>query len=1295
MKAQTTADLREPLTRFDVFLSYNSADRTSVERLARHLKRVGLEPWFDRWSLTPGGRWQEEIEAGLAGSASCAVFIGKDHFGDWERLELSVALIKAATDREFRLFPVLLPGIEEFDPADLPPFLAPRAWVDLRPGLGSEHALNELTNAVLGLPFGTDVSAPQPDGPCPYVGLAAFEEADARYFFGRENYVQRVLERLRSSRLVAVVGPSGSGKSSLVRAGVLPQVRAGALPGSDEWPVRVLRPGSDPLVALAASVLDLLPTPAMQADLDRLGTDERTLHKATERVLVDAPPTRRVLIVIDQAEEIFTLCRAEADRRAFLAAVHYATAIPGGRTSVVFTLRADFYPKLAQFAAFAQFVQSHQMLIGGLKGDEIREVIEEPARVVGLEVEPGLVDTIETEVVREPGSLPLLQHALLETWRRRRGHTLTLAGYRDTGGVQRGLAERAEALYADLTPDGQTMARQLLLRLTQPGEGTEDTRRRASARELSADELAEEVVRRFVAERLLTTSGDGDATWVEISHEALIQHWPRLRGWIDSDRQGLRIHRALTAAAQDWERLGRDPDALYRGGRLAEAQEWRDGGSAGLNALERRFLDTSGAVDRAARTAHRRRVQWTITALVAALAVISAVAVVAVVSGREASRQRDIAVSRQLAANATNVLAADPALSLALAMRAYTTAPTAQAEEILRHATAASHATAVLPTGVGAAYSARLFGDGRSAVTTGADGVLRIWDVPTQRITATIPGHKGVVTSVRVSADGTQLASTGADGTVALINLPDHQRRVVVRAAADVYATSADFSPDGRRLAASLSDGTVRLVDTIAGRQTASLRIATDLVYRVAFSPKGKTVVTAAADGTAQIWNVATLTRIATLRGHVRDVICAVFDPTGASVVTSGADGTVRIWDAASGAPVRTMRVDSQSLYAVAVSPDGRRVAIADEDGLVRIWDIDGIELATIPGHAGSVFDVAYDRNGRLISTGEDGTARVWDATRDDAVSLPATWAAYSLDGHRVVVGDADGHVHVLAANGLRPQLDIAGPAGRNWPAFSPDGKRIVSAYESGSVEVWDAADGRRIADLHPHRAPVWSAVFDPTGRQVLSSADNGTIVLSSLDGAPAEPLPSQPGSVNTALFSPDGAVVASAGSAGTIQLWSRGQPPRLLSGHDGAVLALAFNADGSLLASAGVDGTVRIWRMRDGALVATLRGHQGPANAVDFAPDGSLASTGDDGTVRVWDVAAAREIVALSVNAGPGTTIDISPDGRAVLTTSEEGRLVRQTFCQVCGPVTTVLDLARSRGVRPLSKEEEQRYLS
>ena len=1294
MKAPTTASLREPLTRFDVFLSYNSADRTSVERLARHLKQVGLEPWFDRWSLTPGGRWQEEIEAGLNESASCAVIIGEHDIGDWERLELSVALIKAVTDRQFRLFPVLLPGIEEFDPSSLPPFLATRTWVDLRPGLGSEHALKELTNAVLGLAFGTDVSAPQPDGPCPYVGLAAFEETDARYFFGRENYVQRVLERLRNSRLVAVIGPSGSGKSSLVRAGVLPQVRAGALPGSDEWPVRVLRPGSDPLVGLAASVLDLLPTPAMQTDLDRLGTDERTLHNATERVLVDAPSTRRVLIVIDQAEEIFTLCRAEADRRAFLAAVHHATAVPGGRTSVVLTLRADFYPKLAQFAAFAQFVQSHQMLIGGLAGDEIRQVIEEPARVVGLEVEPGLVDTIETDVVREAGSLPLLQYALLETWRRRRGHTLTLAGYRDTGGVQRGLAERAEALYADLSPDGQAMARQLLLRLTQPGEGTEDTRRRASARELSGDELAEEVVRRFVAERLLTTSGDGDATWVEISHEALIRGWPRLRGWIESDRQGLRIHRALTAAAQDWERLGRDPDALYRGGRLAEAQEWRDSGSAWPNALESRFLDASAAVDRAARTAHRRRVQRTITALAAALAVISAVAVVAVVNGREATRQRDIAVSRQLAANAVNVLVADPSLSLALAMRAYTTAPTAQAEEILRRATMESHAIASLPSGHGAVYSARLFGDGRSAVSTGADGKLRIWDVPTRQVIATIPGHDGIVTSVRISSDGKQLASSGADGAVALISVPDYRRRVVVRMAGG-YATSVDFSPDGHRLAASLSDGSVRLVDTATDREVASLRLGDAPVFHVSFSPHGNAVVACGADGTAQIWDVATRTRTATLRGHAGPVLAAVFNPAGTRVVTAGADGKVRIWDAASGALVRSMTVDTQALYSVAVSPDGRRVAIADEDGLVRIWSMDGIELAALTGHAGAVLDVGFDGGGRLISSGKDGTARVWEPNRDDASALPATWAEYSPDGRRVVVGGSDGHVRVLAADGLVPQFDLAGPGGRSWPHFSPDGSRIVSAYENGAVMVWNARDGKQVADLHPQRAPVWSARLDPAGRQVLSGADDGTIVLSPLDGTPAQQLPSQSGSVNTVLFSSDGTTVVSAGGAGAIRLWKRGQPPRFLRGHDGAVRALALNADGRLLASAGVDGTVRVWQMADGAPVATLRGHQGPVNSVAFAADGRLVSTGDDGTVRVWDVAGTRLLVALPVNTGPGTSVAVSPDGRAVLTVSAEDHVVRQTFCQACGPIEAVLKLARSHGVRPLTPEEVKRYVS
>ncbi|MGE3287357.1 MAG: TIR domain-containing protein [Pseudonocardia sp.] len=1286
--------------RFDVFLSYHSADRPSVERIARRLRQLGVEPWFDRWALTPGGGWQDEIVAGLHGSSACAIFVGDRDMGDWERLELEVALVRAASDREFRLFPVLLPGLERFDPSTLPPFLATRTWVDMRSGVESDRALREFANAVHGIPFGTGEAVDPQDDVCPYRGLEAFDEEHAEFYFGRENHVQRLLERLRQGRFVAVLGPSGSGKSSLVRAGLLPRLRDGAVPGSEGWEIRVLRPGGHPLAALAAPLLSMQPGPGMQSTVDRLETDERTVHLATASTLVDAPPSQRVLLVVDQGEEIFSLCRDEPARRAFLRNLHHASVIPGGRTVVVLVLRADFYPRLARFPAVAQLVQSHQMLIGGPAEDEIRQMIEEPARIVGLQVEPGLVETIRNDVVREAGSLPLLQHALLQTWHHRRAGMLTLAGYHATGGVRLSLAERAEALYGELSKPARVVARDLLLRLTQPGDGTEDTRRRISMAEVTADpdgELAEEVVARFVDERLLTTGTDEstDETWVEISHEALIRGWPRLREWIDSDRSGLRLHRQLTVAAQEWQRLGRDDGALYRGERLREVRPWLDWGTRRLNALEARFLAASIAADRAARTARRRRLRRSFAALVAALVAVSAVAVVAVERGREAARQRDVALSRQLAADASDSLPIDSSRSLALAMRAFTTAPTLQAEQILRRATAESRSVATLRDDHGSVYSAR-FLDGGHVIGTGGDGMVRIWDVGTGLVTDTIAGHTGIVTSVRVSTDGRWLASTAVDGTVALTSLPDHVRRVVAQAPAGGYTTTADFSPDGRLLAAAMSDGTVRLVDVATGTETARLQTGDLPVYWVAFSPDGRDVVSAGEDATAQIWSVANETRTATLTGHTGAVLAATFHPSGATVLTTGSDGTLRTWDRTTGALLSTVRVDEQAVNSVAVSPDGERIATAGAEGLVGIRTRDGVELARLPGHAGFVLDVSFSPDGRqVVSSGKDGTIRIWDPGPDGARSLPATAAAYSPDGRRIVVGGADGHVRVLEADGLQVQLDLPGHDGRSWPVFSADGTRIASAGEDGTVRVWDAVDGHEIAVLRPHQdSSVWSVAFDPDGTRLVSGADDGTVVISSLVGDAPLALPRHDGPVNYVLFSPDGSTIATAGRSGTIRRWRGGEELPPLVGHENGIGTLAFSTDGSLLASGGDDGAVRVWHA-DGTLAEAFLGHQGPVNGVDFTPDGRLTSVGDDGTMRVWDVAAARLLVTLPLHRGPATTVDVSPDGRATLTVSEEDKVLRQTFCEVCGAVGQVVDLARARGARPLSPEEERQYLS
>jgi formylglycine-generating enzyme required for sulfatase activity/energy-coupling factor transporter ATP-binding protein EcfA2 len=593
---------------FDVFLSYNRRDEDVVGKIAVGLRDRGVWPWLDRWNLTPGGAWQDELSAALECSRSCAVLLGPHDVGGWGRIELAVSLDLMSRDPAFRVFAVLLPGLDPFDPNTLPLLLRTRTWVDLRAGPADARAMRDLLHAVKGLPFGARVPAPARPGACPYRGLQTFEEQHAAFFFGREADTQRLLEQLRASRFLAVLGSSGSGKSSLVRAGLVPALRAGGLAGSDRWRVRVIRPGARPLAALAAELLDLRARGAMTQTLDEMAHDSRALHLAVELSLARERPDARVLLVVDQFEEVFTLCRSETERAATLDNLVHATTIPGGRTVVVLTMRADWYPRLAAYPLLAQLAQARQALVGALGEDALRLVITEPAARAGLDLEAGLVDTILDDVRGEPGGLPLLEHALLETWERRVGATLTLEGYRASGGVRDSLCARAEQVFTQLAPTEQQIAQRVLLRLTQPGEGTEDTRRRAELTELASSprdrDALQQVTGRLADARLLTIASQPDGTtWVDVSHEALIRGWPRLRGWIDEHRDSLRLHRKLGAEAQEWQRLGRDRSLLLRGRSLATALDWMRSTRPAINELERSYLAAASRARRLRRAA--------------------------------------------------------------------------------------------------------------------------------------------------------------------------------------------------------------------------------------------------------------------------------------------------------------------------------------------------------------------------------------------------------------------------------------------------------------------------------------------------------------------------------------------------------------------------------------------------------------------------------------------------------------------------------------------------------------------
>ncbi|MDQ2825491.1 MAG: toll/interleukin-1 receptor domain-containing protein, partial [Actinomycetota bacterium] len=576
----------------------------TVQRIAEALRRERIEPWLDKWVLTPGRSWQDEIVEGLASSSTCAVMVGPAGLGDWAREELAVAHDRAAKDHDFRLFLVLLPGAPEMTDPRLA-FLRTRTWVDLRDGVADPDAFQDLVSAVTGAaraPAEGESDADVDPDASPYRGLLSFEEDHAEFFFGREDDTARVLQMLRESRFAAVMGASGSGKSSLVRAGVVRALQSGRLPGSEAWAVRVFTPGVRPLTALAAQLNRAFPQESMQGTLRDLHADQRSLDLAATAGLADSPPGRRLVLVADQFEELFTLCQDEAERRSFLDNLLYAATIPGGRVVVIVGMRADFYHRCAPYPELRSLVATEQYLVGPLTRDGLCLAIVEPARRLGVELEAGLLDTILADVGAHPGGLPLLQHVLLELWQRRRGRMLTLEAYVAAGRLEGALAKRANAVYEGLPPDQQQIARRALLRLVQPGEGTEDTRRRATFDELLShgEERAnvERVVEALAKERLLTFGRDeaSGGNVVDITHEALIRGWPELRSWIGERREQLRAERRLTEAAADWDQGGRDDSLLYRGGRLSA---WDDRDLLSLNDLERGFLAASRARDAA------------------------------------------------------------------------------------------------------------------------------------------------------------------------------------------------------------------------------------------------------------------------------------------------------------------------------------------------------------------------------------------------------------------------------------------------------------------------------------------------------------------------------------------------------------------------------------------------------------------------------------------------------------------------------------------------------------------------
>ena len=1106
---------------------------------------------------------------------------------------------------------------------------------------------------------------------CPFKGLASFDVADAQYFFGRERLVAELVARLVGAPLLAVVGPSGSGKSSVTKAGLLPALADGVLPGSDGWAQVLIRPGEHPL---------------------------RELRDATEHCETDG----RVVIAVDQFEETFTTCDDEQERVAFIAELVRLAEDRHDGAVVVIALRADFYGRCAAYPGLSELVATNHVLVGAMRRDELRRAVERPAQRVGMLVDPELADALVADVKDEPGALPLLSTALLELWQRRDGRRLRYTTYEQTGGVRGAVGRLAEDAFGQLDEAQQKIARSVLMRLAGEGAAGAVERRRVALAELETD--SDEDVARVVAlltDRRLLTVSEGT---IEFAHEALLREWPRLRGWIEEDRDGLRIQRSLSAGAQEWERLGLDEGALYRGSRLAEVREWHASHRPAVNTLEREFLDASEARRQRERAQQRRRLVLAFAGLATVIVAVSIVAIVSVSQSREANRQRDIAASRDLAGRAAGLLDTDPGLSRMVALAAYDRHATQEAESAVRQATLGDRATAILSADAGEVYTASPSADGRRVATAGQDGAIRTWDLRGRRTASTITGHKGPARAAAFSPDGTKIATSGEDGNVALANADGTNRRVVLRipppAREDdppTYPNSVEFSRDGRRLVVGARDFSVRII-SLAGGTARVLGRHADGVRMARFDKTGGKVVSAGFDGLARIWDVAT--GESTPLPHGALVVDAAFSPDGRRVATTTLDGFLRIWDAGSARQLVKRKVVAQDLLSVRYSPDGRQLVTAGGDGVVRVYSAhDAILLAQLRGHLGFVYDAAFAAGGTIVSSGEDGALRVWAPVRAMAIRGEATAPAITGDGQHVVSGDETGAVHRWNLASGKDRRFAGHPDFPSVAAESADGSRIVSAGEDGTVRLTEVDSGR--SRLVPADASEKYAVtIDRAGRRFAVGGEDGGLTLHGDDGRKLRVLPGHADHVYALAFSPDGKHLASASADGTARVFDveTGKTEHTFRGHGDAVISVAYSADQKRLVTAGTDATLRIWPS-DGGAALVLFGHQGAINGAVFNRRGDrVVSAGEDGTVRVWDAAGGEALVVVHRHdIAHGAAF--SPDGRRVISAGGEGvanrGVLRMSECVVCASFDDVLALARSRADRKLSAADRQRLLA
>jgi WD40 repeat protein len=1118
----------------DVFLSYNEADRESVLAVQRLLEARGISTFLYHRSQTAGFSWPQVLEEQLRSVRAVAVFLGRQLAG-WQKKEIGFALARHTEEEKaghaFPVIPVFLPNADR-----TPSFLLLHHGVDLSRGLADPEALDALERAIHG------AVPPEMDGLaadlCPYRGLSAFREEDAAFFVGRETFAHSLLQGTFKGGLVTLVGPSGSGKSSVVQAGLVPLLRQ-QRPPHNTWDVSFFTPGDRPFHRLAAALIPFLEPDKSETDRlyeaerlgDRLRSAELPLASVVERILEKSRGTDRLLVGADQLEELFTQT-PEADRRRFVSTL--LETQDRAPTTLVATLRADFYGHaIALSRDLSDRIVPGQVTLGAMTQEELRRAVEEPARRARLEFEIGLVDRILEDVGNEPGNLPLLEFALQELWVRREGRVLRHSAYSEIGAVAGSIAKRAEEEFAKFSPQQQHAARRFLtsrlVRVARADEGAEDTRLRSELESL--DPVDASVVQALTDARLLVTGrdeGTGKET-VEVAHEALIRHWTRMREWVNEDREFLLWRQRLRERSLQWQRT-REEDFLLRGAPLNEAEVWLARRVHEFQELERLYIQESAALrerERMRRLQTQRRITRLAVAAAVTFLILAGLATIQWVRARE---EGTIALARQLAVQAELVQSeADNLLDRSTLLAI---------ESLRRHP---------------------LF-EGNLAIQQG----LKVLAKPVATL-----AHSGRVNTIAYSHDGRYVATGSWDKTARVFEAMTGKEITQVRFGDKVNAVA--FSSRGQYVAAVSDDKTARVLEATTGKELARVKFP-EKVNAVAFSPDGDYVAARSDDGTARVFEART-GRLVREFGRGEKIIAELAHGVGENV----------------------------SHCQVAFDPDGRYVATSSYSE-VTVFDTRSGKVVAKVEHPDMVNVLAFSQNGKYLATGGfQRTARLLDIQKRRQIPLEVGHTiqaiAFSPDSRLLAAGGWDHTVTIFETQNPSRRWRLVDQDNITAVAFSPDGRSLAWSSQDNTARVLNLTTGERTDEIL-HQGSVWAIAFSPNGRYLATGSSDRTARISALS-TPRTDLSLQ-GVELAAVLSQDGGKVAALIQApstnSTEGLLNELQVFDASTGLEGAriritsnltTLALAFGPDGRYIAFGGWDKTVHLFDASNGRKVS------------------------------------------------------------------------------------------------------------